>query len=217
MSADGSEVWAMDAKLAGGVEELLKVLPAEIPSLAQARASSMMDQRELTFLAGALGASPAGDGTIVVEIGTYLGHTALFMAEVLATLGRSAPIFSIDAFDSVQPDPLNPQGSYAAFQAIMAQHHLQRTCMAVSGYSDAVAPLVAPTVAFLVVDGGHGYETARQDLAFYTTKVVPNGYVFVDDYGAAYPGVVRAVDEFFVPAAGFDVLHRSDFVIARRR
>jgi Methyltransferase domain len=194
------------------------IVSAEVAALARARASTMMDERELTFLAAALAASPAGDGdTIVVEIGTYLGESAIFMAEVLAVLNRGASIFSIDAFDLVEPDPLNPQGSYSDFHAAIVAHGLQRTVMAVSGYSDAVAPLVAPIVALLVVDGGHSYDIALRDLELYAPKLVPGAYLFIDDYGSAYPGVVRAVDDFLASTAGFEVVHRSDFVVARRR
>ena len=49
-------------------------------------------------------------------------------------------------------------------------------------------------IGVLVIDGAHHYEAVRADLELYVPKVVPGGYVFLDDYGPAYPDVIRAIE-----------------------
>ncbi|MEA2588640.1 MAG: hypothetical protein QOH66_1567 [Actinomycetota bacterium] len=175
----------------------------------------MMDAGELLLLAAALASSPAPPG-IVVEIGTYTGDSAVFMGRVLRLLGRDIPILSIDAFDWIQPDPRNPQGMYASYREKVRSHHLERNCMVLSAFSDAAAAIVPDRIGLLIVDGGHAYEVARKDLLLYSPKVLPMGYLFVDDYGPAYPEVVRAVNEFLEHHPEFTAVHRSHFLIAQR-
>jgi hypothetical protein len=54
------------------------------------------------------------------------------------------------------------------------------------------------TLDWVYVDGDHSYEAVRSDIAVYTAKVRPGGFVAGDDYraGGKYGGgVKRAVDE----------------------
>lgn len=50
----------------------------------------------------------------------------------------------------------------------------------------------------------------------YLPKVLPGGLVFIDDYGPAYPDVVRAVDEFLAQDREFEVLAKEYYVALRR-
>ena len=69
----------------------------------------------------------------------------------------------------------------------------------------------------LVIDGAHHYDAVRSDLELYAPKVVPGGYIFLDDYGPAYPDVVRAIDEYLPAHPEMDVVIKSYYVILRRR
>src|SRR5258708_28025552 len=88
-------------------------LPDKIGDLAKAFSSGMMDDNELKILAAASTLVPVFPQVIAVEIGTYVGATAVFLATVLRELGREMPILSIDAFSRVQSDALNPQAIYS--------------------------------------------------------------------------------------------------------
>jgi hypothetical protein len=191
-------------------------LSVEIQELAKAYHSVMMDAGELLVLASTLAMYPWQPEAIVVEIGTYVGQTAVFMAKVLQLLGQRIPILSIDPFERVQADPLNPQGIYAAYLENIRSNNLDDMCMPLVAFSQDAAPVVPANIGVLVVDGAHHYPVVRKDLELYAPKVLPNGFIFVDDYGPAYPDVIRAVDEYFDSGCPFTILHKTYFVVAQR-
>ncbi len=192
----------------------------EIPDIVQewsvAFGSGMMDEGELQYLAGTLAAYPWHTASIVVEIGAYTGRTTVFMAKVLQLLGKRIPILSIDAFDRVQPNALNPQGNYAAYLETIRTHNVENICLPLAAFSQDAAPVVPDRIGVLVLDGGHHYPVITNDLALYGVKLLPGGFLFIDDYGPAYPDIVREVDEYFVAESSFTILHKSYFVVAQR-
>jgi cephalosporin hydroxylase len=179
-------------------------------------ASSMMDAGELTYLAAALSVCRWDRHGIVVEIGAYRGATSVFMAKVLQSFGHRVPILSIDPFERVTPDAMNPRGAYAAYLKAIRRHHVEDVCLPLVAFSKDASPVVPDAIGVLVVDGDHKYPPVRGDLEHYAPKVLPGGFVFVDDYSAAFPGVVRAVDEYFVDGRPFTIVHKSYFVVAQR-
>lgn len=192
-------------------------VPDAVLPWAESFASGMMDVGELLMLAGTIASYPWDDTDILVEIGAYLGQTTVFMAKVLEILGKRVPILSIDPFERVQPDPLNPQGIYPMYLSNIRTHHVDDICLPLVAFSEHAAPVVPDCIGVLVVDGGHHYPVVARDLELYGRKVRPGGLVFVDDYGPCYPGVIRAVDEYFTPDQPFALLHRSYFTVAQRR
>jgi hypothetical protein len=193
-------------------------LPDSMPALAEEHSSEMLDASELFNLAGALALMPLGPGEsgLVVEIGAYRGRTSIFMARALRALGRAATILSIDPFERVRPDRLNPRGSFPTYLKQVQSAGLEDVCVPMVAYSQHAAPAVPDRIGVLVVDGDHHYESVCRDLALYAPKLLPGGLVFVDDYAPAYAGVRKATDEFFDGNAGFTILHKSYFVIARK-
>lgn len=179
--------------------------------------STMMDASELQYLAGTLVTYPWNTTSILVEIGAYIGRTTVFMAKVLQLLGKRVPILSIDPFERVQPDPLNPKGVYSAYLETIRMHHVEDVCLPLVAYSQDAAAVIPDTIGVLVVDGSHHYPAISKDLELYGEKVLPGGFIFIDDYYSAYPDVVRAVDEYFAPGCPFTILHKSYFVVAQRQ
>jgi len=191
-------------------------LPKAARELATAFGSSMMDANELLHVAGALAIYPWDAGGIVVEIGAYEGRTTVFLARILRMLGKRVPVLSIDPFERARPDPVNPQGHYIAYLENIARENLQDVCLPLVAFSQDAAAVVPNGIGVLVIDGAHHYPLVKQDFALYGPKVLPGGLIFVDDYVPAYPGVMRATDEYFGTDASFQVLHRTYFLIARR-
>lgn len=192
-------------------------LPDEVARWTATFESEMMDAAELVYLAATLMVCPWEGKGIVVEIGAYRGSTSVFMAKVLQRFGHRVPILSIDPFERVAPDPTNPQGVYAAYLETVRQHKLEDVCLPLVAFSRDAVAVVPDTVGVLVVDGGHEYPVVSQDLLLYAPKVLPGGFIFIDDYVAAYPDVMRAVDEYFVDTRPFAIVHKDYFVVAQRR
>jgi cephalosporin hydroxylase len=192
-------------------------LSNEVLALTRSYESGMMDANELLNLAATLTATAWDEAAFVVEIGAYLGTTTVFMAKVLEAIGVRVPVLSIDPFERYEPNPCNPQGSYAAYVASVAASGVDDICLPLATFSENAAPVIANNIGVLVIDGDHEYAAVRKDLALFSSKVREGGYIFLDDYGPSYPGVVRAVDEFFSDNPSFLICARSYFVVAQRR
>jgi hypothetical protein len=192
------------------------ILDDQFIEWAEAYQTSMMDAHELINLAAVLKGCPWNKGEFVVEIGAYLGTTTVFMAKVLEHTKKRVPILSIDPFERFESNPLNPQGSYSSYVESIITNHVEDVCLPLGAFSENAAPVIADNIRVLVIDGGHEYPAISKDLELYVPKVREGGYVFIDDYGPAYPDIVRAVDEFLAKNPEFVVHARSYFVVAER-
>lgn len=78
---------------------------------------------------------------------------------------------------------------------------------------DAAKEIRDGSFDFVFIDADHSYEAVNADIAAWTPKVRPGGFITGHDYDSEkFPGVIRAVDERFPQ---IDI--REDFVwIARR-
>jgi cephalosporin hydroxylase len=177
----------------------------------------MVDRTELIALAATLASFPWSGKELVVEIGAYIGTTTVMMARVLEILGHQPTILSIDPFERCQPDNLNPQGSYGRYIENIRAQGVENRCLALAAFSVDAAPAVPERIGVLVVDGAHHYDAVHSDLELYVPKVVPGGFVFIDDYGPYYPDVIRAVDEFLPTHPEMEVIAKHYYVVLRRR
>ena len=54
-------------------------------------------------------------------------------------------------------------------------------------------------IDYVFLDGGHKYETVKNDLENLTQVINNNGVILCDDYNLSYaPGVKKAIDEYIV-------------------
>ena len=64
------------------------------------------------------------------------------------------------------------------------------------GYSKNILNMInLKDVDFAFLDGGHSYETVKEDLVILTSKLVNNSIIVCDDYNISQYGVKKAVDE----------------------
>jgi hypothetical protein len=98
----------------------------------------------------------------------------------------------------------------------MRDRELEDRCVPVVAFSQHAAAAVTDRIGLLIIDGNHEYESVVLDLALYSPKVLPGGFVFLDDYTDGYPGVVRATAEFLESNPEFRLLHQAHFVILQR-
>ena len=63
--------------------------------------------------------------------------------------------------------------------------------------NEVLQTLNLENIDYVFLDGGHDYETVKNDLSFCKKILDNNGTVLCDDYNLSYaPGVKKAVDEF---------------------
>ena len=144
----------------------------------------------------------------VVEIGSWIGHSACLLATPLR--GESARLFAIDAFASATEDafeakkfsdflqrvaPRVPQRDL--FERHIAQFGVKDKVVAVPYLSDLAVkhlPLGNDSVDLLFIDGGHTFDVVRKDIELYVPLVKPGGIVSFHDFNSS-GDVARAVWE----------------------
>lgn len=142
----------------------------------------------------------ASDGDRFVEVGAWKGRSTAFMAVEIANSGKDIEFYVVDTWEGSreeahQNDPDLPE-IFDVFTGNLAP---------VSRY---YSPLRMPSLAaahrfedesirFVFIDASHEYGSVLQDLEAWYPKVVPGGVIAGHDYMDYYPGVVKAVDEFF--------------------
>lgn len=150
-----------------------------------------------------------GDGSVFVEIGTYLGCSAAYLGKAIKDSGKKIEFFTIDTFEPDSYLPYKPEDSYEQVKKALHDLDLKDFVTPVKGRSLDVAGQF-DTIDFLFIDGAHDYETVRAELETYLPKMNPGGVIAGHDY--ADPGVNRAVHEVFTD---IEVLRSSWRVILK--
>jgi hypothetical protein len=191
-------------------------LPDEFYDWSVSSQSGMMDANELLHLAATLTSYNWKQGGFVVEIGAYIGSTTVFMARVLSRLGARVPILSIDPFERFNPDPLNPQGVLTTYLENTRASGYSEVCLPLAAFSADAAEVVAANIEVLVIDGDHHYKVVRRDFQLYPPKLLPGGFLFVDDTVCPYDDVLRVATDFFSGNSSYEVLHTGYFSVAQK-
>ena len=135
-------------------------------------------------------AREAGGGSYV-EVGSYLGASACFIAEGLARCGREGTLCCVDTWTNLAMSE-GQADTYARFRR--NTRHLGATVVALRGLSAEVARDFEGPVQFLFIDGDHSYEGVSADVAAWFPKLAPGATVVFHDIGWS-EGVRRVVAE----------------------
>ncbi|WP_371528912.1 class I SAM-dependent methyltransferase [Streptomyces sp. NBC_01283] len=134
----------------------------------------------------------------LLELGAYLGKSAIFMGAYL----RAEETFTVcDLFDSPAPDRANSAEmgrSYAtltrrAFEANYGSFHEGLPRIVQEPSSGITAHVRADSCRFVHIDASHLYEHVHADIAAAKEVLGPDGIVVLDDFRAEHcPGVAAA-------------------------
>ena len=154
-----------------------------------------------------------------LEIGIFHGVTARNICELMyKNHGKEFKYIGIDLFDQkstyedeVEPEftfnnPLknfyfkyikrqNPYSEIAVNDLLMK---FKENIKIIKGDTNKILKeLNLQNIEYIFIDGGHNYNTVKNDL-FYSKKfIAENGVILCDDYDLSYaPGVKQAIDEF---------------------
>ncbi len=145
-------------------------------------------------------AKTVSEAPVVAEVGTWLGHTANFLADA-GCLVWAVDTFTgtKDANDLTSQYTGTPAELYAAFRANVGRR-LGNTIVGLWTDSVAGSRIFPDGVLDLVfLDADHRYEAVRADLAAWVPKVRAGGIVACHDYDTdQFPGVTQAVGELGV-------------------
>ncbi len=172
----------------------------------------------------------AKEGDELVEVGTFLGKSAAYMALKIQESGKRLQFEVVDSWDetdyanwwtSLDNDPPRPwpvtclygMSLYKAFIFCMRAVDARGTVMPIRMRSiEAAAKFKDQSLSFVFIDANHLYAGINADIKAWMPKVKPGGLLGGHDYDVAlWPDVKRAVDEEFGPT----VEHRGTSWLVR--
>lgn len=125
----------------------------------------------------------------IVEIGSFIGISTLWMAAGLERSGNNAVLHAIDLFGEIMPcfpyrcgyleDPL----AFARQSAVSAQlaHRIQFHKMDSYQVGQHFDTIINKPVDLLYIDGDHSIRGCMNDFALFAPHVVPGGYIILHD------------------------------------
>ena len=139
-----------------------------------------------------------------VEVGTWQGSSAAYMAVEIINSGKNIKFDCIDIWGRYSIDGLNTKNPELLPDDTVEQLFLQN----IKPVKHIVNPIKSESVAaaskykdeslnFVFIDANHVYEAVKDDLNAWYKKVGHGGFLAGHDYYND-PGVKQAVDEFFI-------------------
>jgi hypothetical protein len=150
----------------------------------------------------------------IIEVGTWQGASAFFMADRLRGLGVEFEMVCVDTWlgsrEMWNPAERDIQGCYTALKIKHGRPTVYDqfiTNVIRKGYTRQIVPFpVTSAIAcrvlaamgysaqFIYIDGSHDPPDVLRDVFDYWELVEPGGILCGDDYGWRVPGIVPAVD-----------------------
>jgi hypothetical protein len=196
-------------------------MPPPVVETAVLRASDVegfMSGEELTW--SATRASELPPGSLIVEVGTWLGRWA---RAVVGAMPRGCLYVAVDHFggneeeSAVDPETGGqPRKGTKQYRPRQLWHRWRQEFYEEMAPDDEIperpvsvilvnlpswraAKLIAPaSVDMLFIDGSHTYENVRADLSLWLPKRRPGGFVCGHNLTPDCPGVRQALDELLV-------------------
>lgn len=142
----------------------------------------------------ALFAAAAQHGGVIVEIGSYLGASACFLAAGIRCCPWGGRLHCVDTWcnDAMSEGQRDTWDAFCCntekFADLIVAHR---------GRSVDVAATFDEQVDLLFIDGDHSYEGCHSDITAWLGKVRPGGLIYMHDVGWA-EGVQRVIREELV-------------------
>ncbi len=151
--------------------------------------------------------------SVAFDVGVWKGGSAIFMANLLREHGNTGAVVAIDTFlgSTEHWDRAGPSGNlvmrkygrpllYEQFLTNVLQMGMQDLIVPFPQTSENAAVILSKLgirAGLIHIDAAHEYDPVMRDIRAYWELVEPAGYLVGDDYiPDAWPGVVRAADEF---------------------
>lgn len=141
-------------------------------------------------------------GGHAIEIGSYCGRSAVFLAMAVQAAGKEGRVYCIDTFAS-SSDELDGTDTYDEFLHNIATHHVEDFIEVIRGRSDApeVIAGVPKDGSLVYIDANHDFEYVKADISNWRNYVRKDGWLVGHDYYSdgsnQFQGVKRAFDEAY--------------------
>jgi len=148
------------------------------------------------------------DNSLFVEIGTWLGKSASYMAVEIANSEKNirfdcidtwrGDIWGIEGWEYQKKEKIQNINDYLYDIFLKNIEPVKDYINIVKGWSyDLVNNYDNESIDFLFIDSCHDYESLTKELEDWYPKVKINGIIAGHDYTHNFPGVIKSVNEFF--------------------
>ena len=155
-----------------------------------------------------------------LEVGVFHGVTSRNICELLHSMhGNNFNFTGIDVFETdvkklgseIAPNtnfsnPLKKlyykyiarSDPYSLSSVLKLLNKFKKNVNIIKGNSNEILERIETSkFDYVFIDGGHKYETVKNDLRNLTAVINQNGIIVCDDYNLSYaPGIKKAIDEF---------------------
>ena len=137
------------------------------------------------------------NGSIFVELGSYLGASSCYIASGIQYAGKTAKLFCVDTWAN-EGMAEGSRDTYEDFLKNTAK--FQHIIVPLRGKSEEIAKNFNAEIDFLFIDAGHDYQNVRTDVLAWFPKLRAGAQVIFHDIGWA-EGVQRVVKEHVLKIA----------------
>lgn len=145
-----------------------------------------------------------GNGSIFVEVGAWKGRSAAYMATEIINSKKKIDFYVVDTWKGSDESEHKKDKDIDRLFEVFTEN-MQK----VDGYYkpmqmtsvEASLQFENCSIDFLYLDASHDFKSVYQDLEYWFPKVKRGGYIAGHDYTKHWPGVVQAVDKFFMSKA----------------
>lgn len=136
-------------------------------------------------------------GSRILECGVFYGRGLVHLAQRLDLEIWGVDRFIRDAMPNHLPHVLTDADFYAECRNNLDKNNASHVILISKTSADSAPMFKDGYFDCVFIDGEHAYEPVRDDIALWTPKVKPGGYLAGDDYILPWGGVIQAVDEAF--------------------
>lgn len=137
----------------------------------------------------------AKDGDHFVEVGAFMGKSAAFAGVEILNSGKKIKYDIVDHFLGSENDPVGNNCKEYCLENIKP---VESVVTLVNLPSVEAAKLYPDnSLRYVFLDGDHNYPGISSDLVAWYRKLAPGGIFAGHDHEPPFPGVIRAVKEFF--------------------
>ena len=141
------------------------------------------------------------DGAKLVEVGSWKGRSASFMAVEIINSNKNIKFDCVDTWkgsiEHTDYDVITEEKLYDVFLSnIEPVKHVINPIKMTS--IDASKLYDDNSLDFVFIDANHEYEDVKKDIESWLPKIKSGGYIGGHDYNAnSFPGVIKAVNDLF--------------------
>lgn len=147
--------------------------------------------------------APIDRESVFVEVGSWLGKSSAFMGTEILNSRKSIQFHCVDTWEGTPGEDIHTSIKEHLPTTLMETflHNIEPVQDAITIHKclsiEAAKEFSDYSIDFLWIDAGHTYEDVMSDLIAWFPKLKLGGMIGGHDYTRDWPGVVKAVNNFF--------------------